>query len=79
LEAGNPSHGESLHSTKALHAACLPCLTHCCLQVLEPPHGEVLVAAKSYYFGVGGSTDSFRKAVTADGVMECTQVRDAVL
>jgi hypothetical protein len=42
--------------------------------VLEPPHGEVLVAAKSYYFGVGGSTDSFRKAVTADGVMECKQV-----
>lgn len=46
----------------------------CCLQVLQPPHGVVYVAAKSFYFGVGGSTASFADLVKADGVLECTQV-----
>jgi hypothetical protein len=49
----------------------------CCLQVLQPPHGVVYVAAKSFYFGVGGSTSSFADLVKADGVLECTQVWDA--
>jgi hypothetical protein len=57
---------------------CLPCRlttpTVCRLQVLQPPHGVVYVAAKSFYFGVGGSTASFSELVKADGVLECTQV-----
>jgi hypothetical protein len=43
-------------------------------QVLQPPHGVVFVAAKSFYFGVGGSTASFADLVKADGILECTQV-----
>jgi hypothetical protein len=43
-------------------------------QVLQPPHGVVLVAAKSYYHGVGGGTAAFTKLVLADGVLECSQV-----
>jgi hypothetical protein len=30
-------------------------LRHC----LKPPHGVALIAAKSYYFGVGGGTRLF--------------------
>jgi hypothetical protein len=52
--------------------------TCCCVagvpQVLQPPHGVVYVAAKSFYFGVGGSTVSFAELVKADGILECTQV-----
>lgn len=43
-------------------------------QVLQPPHGVVLVAAKSFYFGVGGGTAAFAELVKADGVLECKQV-----
>lgn len=45
------------------------------LQVLQPPHGVVYVAAKSFYFGVGGSVASFMQLVQEDGVLECKQVR----
>uniref|UniRef100_A0A383V6Z2 protein-histidine N-methyltransferase n=1 Tax=Tetradesmus obliquus TaxID=3088 RepID=A0A383V6Z2_TETOB len=49
-------------------------LLSCIKQVLQPPHGVVYVAAKSFYFGVGGSTASFTDLVKADGILECTQV-----
>jgi hypothetical protein len=42
--------------------------------VLQPPHGVALVAAKAFYFGVGGSTAGFRQLVAADGVLECACV-----
>ncbi len=51
----------------------------CLVQVLQPPHGIVLVAAKSFYFGVGGSTGSFAELVKQDGVLECQQVNDGSL
>jgi hypothetical protein len=44
------------------------------LQVLQPPLGVVLVAAKSFYFGVGGGVKSFKQAVKADGLFEVTHV-----
>lgn len=44
------------------------------LQVLQPPHGVVFVAAKSFYFGVGGGTASFMQLVKEDGILECNQV-----
>lgn len=50
------------------------CLLTADPQVLQPPHGVVYVAAKSFYFGVGGSTTSFMELVKADGILECTQV-----
>eukprot|EP00878_Enallax_costatus_P021358 GHUV01022607.1.p1 GENE.GHUV01022607.1~~GHUV01022607.1.p1 ORF type:complete len:240 (+),score=47.92 GHUV01022607.1:893-1612(+) len=49
-------------------------LLSCIKQVLQPPHGIVLVAAKSFYFGVGGSTASFAELLKADGILECKQV-----
>lgn len=44
------------------------------VQVLQPPHGIVLVAAKSFYYGVGGGTDRFTELVRTDGILECKQV-----
>lgn len=38
-------------------------------QVLRPPHGVALVAAKSHYFGVGGGTAAFAAAAAADGTL----------
>lgn len=35
------------------------------------PAGVILVAAKSYYFGVGGGVASFKKAIDADGLFKC--------
>ncbi|KAF8072381.1 Histidine methyltransferase 1-like protein [Scenedesmus sp. PABB004] len=49
-------------------------LLECIKQVLQPPHGVALLAAKSFYFGVGGSTAGFAELVRADGVLECSQV-----
>lgn len=52
------------HSTwgrKLTARAALPCL-----QALKPG-GRALVAAKTYYFGVGGSTAAFKQRVQALG------------
>lgn len=38
-------------------------------QALKPGSGVCLVAAKSYYFGVGGSTAAFRQQATAAGLV----------
>lgn len=35
------------------------------------PGGVVLVAAKAYYFGVGGGVASFKKAIADDGRFQC--------
>jgi len=53
---------ETIYSTAAYpkHVAIL---RHC----LKPPHGTALIAAKSYYFGVGGGTRLFAAAVEEDG------------
>ncbi len=50
------------------------CLSLHTVQVLQPPLGEVLLAAKSYYFGVGGSIALFKKAVKHDGIFEIEHV-----
>ena len=39
-------------------------------QVLQPPHAIVYVASKTYYFGVGGGTKTFRKLLKDDGIFE---------
>eukprot|EP00197_Chlamydomonas_leiostraca_P003855 CAMPEP_0202868586 /NCGR_PEP_ID=MMETSP1391-20130828/10959_1 /ASSEMBLY_ACC=CAM_ASM_000867 /TAXON_ID=1034604 /ORGANISM="Chlamydomonas leiostraca, Strain SAG 11-49" /LENGTH=350 /DNA_ID=CAMNT_0049548771 /DNA_START=120 /DNA_END=1172 /DNA_ORIENTATION=+ len=49
-------------------------LIECIKQVLQPPHGVVLVAAKSYYFGVGGGIKTFIKAVQQDGIFDVAHV-----
>jgi hypothetical protein len=43
-------------------------------QVVQPPHGIVLVAAKTYYFGVGGGIKAFKSAVKRDGIFEIKRV-----
>ena len=45
-------------------------LRHC----MKPPHGVALVAAKSYYFGVGGGTRLFAAAAEKDGSFEVDTV-----
>ncbi|KAK9843492.1 hypothetical protein WJX81_005820 [Elliptochloris bilobata] len=47
------------------HAA----LYQCILQSLKPRTGVAYIAAKTYYFGVGGGTAAFRRLVEADGVL----------
>lgn len=41
---------------------------------LRPGRGTALVAAKSYYFGVGGGTAAFARLVRDDGAFSCEQV-----
>ena len=64
-----------VHPAGATHPLCCHELqglldAPCCPQVLQPPHGVAFVAAKSYYFGVGGGTKSFSKLVKEDGIFE---------
>ncbi|GIL52233.1 hypothetical protein Vafri_8151 [Volvox africanus] len=49
-------------------------LLECIKQLLQPPHGVALIAAKRYYFGVGGGTKSFRNLVEEDGIFEVSVV-----
>lgn len=44
-------------------------------QVLQPPHAAVYVASKTYYFGVGGGTKTFRKLIKEVGMLGCTMVQ----
>lgn len=37
------------------------------MQCLRPGTGKALIAAKSYYFGVGGGTATFRALLAIDG------------
>lgn len=41
----------------------------CLLQCLKRPSGVAYVAAKSYYFGVGGGTAAFLRLVNEEGEM----------
>ncbi|GAX74477.1 hypothetical protein CEUSTIGMA_g1926.t1 [Chlamydomonas eustigma] len=55
-------------------------LLECIKQVLQPPHAVVYLAAKSYYFGVGGGLKTFRKVVKEDGIFEVktlSKIQDA--
>ncbi len=45
------------------------------MKTLLKPDGTVFVAAKSYYFGVGGSSIEFQRLVTEDGHFSCSNVR----
>lgn len=51
-------------------------LLECIKQLLQPPHGLALVAAKRYYFGVGGGTKSFRALVKDDGIFDVEVVAE---
>ncbi|KAL3152167.1 hypothetical protein ABBQ32_001259 [Trebouxia sp. C0010 RCD-2024] len=49
-------------------------LFHCIKQAIKPPTGIAYIAAKTYYFGVGGGTTSFKKLLKSDGMLEVTTV-----
>ncbi|KAG2452383.1 hypothetical protein HYH02_002629 [Chlamydomonas schloesseri] len=51
-------------------------LLECIKRLLQPPHGVALVAAKRYYFGVGGGSKSFRELVERDGIFETSVVAE---
>lgn len=57
---------ETIYSLEAIQS-----LYRCIKACLRPTAGVAYVAAKSYYFGVGGGTAAFRKVVEADGCFEC--------
>lgn len=44
------------------------------MQCLSPTTGQAWIAAKSYYFGVGGGTASFRRLVEKDGAFNMDTV-----
>lgn len=56
----------SLEAMRSLYRAIKACL--------RPSSGAALVAAKSYYFGVGGGTAAFTRLVREDGRFSCEQV-----
>lgn len=56
----------SLEAMRSLYGAIKACL--------RPGSGAALVAAKSYYFGVGGGTAAFARLVAADGCYDCATV-----
>ena len=60
-----------LFTSKKHEVLVWPCL---CLQALKKPGGICYLAAKSFYFGVGGGIAAFNKLVEQDGELECLQV-----
>ena len=60
---------ETIYSLEAMRS-----LYRCIKACLRPGAGVAYVAAKSYYFGVGGGTAAFRQLVEADGVFACRAV-----
>ncbi|KAG2482650.1 hypothetical protein HYH03_018423 [Edaphochlamys debaryana] len=51
-------------------------MLECIKRLLQPPNGVALIAAKRYYFGVGGGTKSFRQLVERDGIFETSVVAE---
>eukprot|EP00798_Chlamydomonas_sp_ICE-L_P023286 gene23286-30522_t len=47
-------------------------LLECIKQVLQPPHGYVLLASPKAYRGIPGGTEAFRDLVETDGIFEVT-------
>lgn len=60
---------ETIYSLEAMRS-----LYACIKACLRPGSGAAYVAAKSYYFGVGGGTAAFQRLVQQDGCYECTRV-----
>ena len=44
------------------------------IDTLKFPSGVALIAAKTYYFGVGGSLDSFKDMIVRDGIFSVETV-----
>mmetsp|Transcript_40277 Transcript_40277/g.77010 ORF Transcript_40277/g.77010 Transcript_40277/m.77010 type:complete len:300 (-) Transcript_40277:373-1272(-) len=61
---------DTVYSTASLHKLC-SLIKHC----LKPKGGVALVAAKTFYFGVGGGTRQFEEVVKADGDMRVETVK----
>lgn len=55
--------------------ACQSSLLSVMKSLLEPVNGCVLVAAKTYYFGVGGTSGNFEQLVISDGYFSIERVR----
>ncbi|PNH06864.1 Histidine protein methyltransferase 1 [Tetrabaena socialis] len=73
--AGYGGHYDLILSSETIYS--LPAqerLLECIKQLLQPPHGVALIAAKRYYFGVGGGMKSFRALVQRDGIFETSVV-----
>jgi hypothetical protein len=60
---------ETIYSVEAMGS-----LFRCIKACLRPETGVAYIAAKSYYFGVGGGTAAFRQLVQRDGGYSCRAV-----
>ncbi|KAL4858298.1 Protein NRT1/ PTR FAMILY 8.1 [Chlorella vulgaris] len=60
---------ETIYSVEAMGS-----LFRCIKACLRPETGVAYIAAKSYYFGVGGGTAAFRQLVQQDGGYSCRAV-----
>lgn len=60
---------ETIYSLDAMRS-----LFRCIKAALRPGTGTAYVAAKSYYFGVGGGTAAFAELVQRDGAYRCRTV-----
>eukprot|EP00891_Asterochloris_glomerata_P002333 jgi/Astpho2/2333/Aster-08197 len=49
-------------------------LLECIKQSIKPPSGCAYIAAKMYYFGVGGGTSSFKQLLKQEGMLEAKVV-----
>ncbi|XP_047317272.1 histidine protein methyltransferase 1 homolog [Impatiens glandulifera] len=54
----------------------IPILYQLVKKCVSSPHGVVYVAAKKYYFGVGGGSRRFLSVVEKDGVMEASLISE---
>ncbi|KAI7738533.1 hypothetical protein M8C21_031618 [Ambrosia artemisiifolia] len=54
----------------------LPALYELIKKCMSRPHGVVYMAAKKYYFGVGGGSRRFISLVEKDGVMEASLIAE---
>ena len=76
-----PSYDVILTSETIYSAASQPKLLATLKQLVNPKNGVVFLAAKSYYFGVGGSVQMFQELVESDGyfnVHECKTISSSV-
>ena len=75
-EGGSPAGFDLILSAETIYSTeATPRLWRLLQQQLRHPTGTALIAAKSYYFGVGGSVADFCALVQADERFTCESVR----
>lgn len=69
-----PASYDIILTSETIYNIDMQCLLYDIIKHSVKPDGVVFVAAKSYYFGVGGSTEQFLDFVCKDGVFDISIV-----